>query len=81
MTLDPNAIELSVDAGAAAGLVVCFAVMRQMTVGLDAVSYIISRLGPPTFAVFFVSERRIRRKRPWAGLAGFELGVRIRDLR
>jgi zinc transport system permease protein len=40
MTLDPNAIALSIGAGAAAGLVGCFAVMRRMTLAADAISHI-----------------------------------------
>ena len=40
MTFDPNAIALSVAAGAAAGLVGCFAVMRRMTLAADAISHI-----------------------------------------
>ena len=40
MTIDPNAIALSVAAGAAAGLVGCFAVMRRMTLAADAISHI-----------------------------------------
>ena len=40
MTPDPNAIALSVAAGAAAGLVGCFAVMRRMTLAADAISHI-----------------------------------------
>src|SRR5450631_3324618 len=40
MTFDPNAIALSLGAGAAAGLVGCFAVMRRMTLAADAISHI-----------------------------------------
>ena len=40
MTFDPNAIALSIGAGAAAGLVGCFAVMRRMTLAADAISHI-----------------------------------------
>lgn len=40
MTLDFNAIALSIGAGAAAGLVGCFAVMRRMTLAADAISHI-----------------------------------------
>ena len=40
MNIDPNAIALSVAAGAAAGLVGCFAVMRRMTLAADAISHI-----------------------------------------
>jgi ABC-type Mn2+/Zn2+ transport system permease subunit len=40
MTFDLNAIALSVGAGAAAGLVGCFAVMRRMTLAADAISHI-----------------------------------------
>jgi ABC-type Mn2+/Zn2+ transport system permease subunit len=40
MTIEPNAIALSVAAGAAAGLVGCFAVMRRMTLAADAISHI-----------------------------------------
>ena len=40
MTFDPNTIALSVGAGAAAGLVGCFAVMRRMTLAADAISHI-----------------------------------------
>ena len=40
MTFDPDAIALSVAAGAAAGLVGCFAVMRRMTLAADAISHI-----------------------------------------
>jgi ABC-type Mn2+/Zn2+ transport system permease subunit len=40
MTFDPNAIALSAAAGAAAGLVGCFAVMRRMTLAADAISHI-----------------------------------------
>jgi ABC-type Mn2+/Zn2+ transport system permease subunit len=40
MTLDPNAIALALGAGAAAGLVGCFAVMRRMTLAADAISHI-----------------------------------------
>ena len=40
MTLEPSAVALSVGAGAAAGLVGCFAVMRRMTLAADAISHI-----------------------------------------
>jgi ABC-type Mn2+/Zn2+ transport system permease subunit len=40
MSIDLNAIALSVAAGAAAGLVGCFAVMRRMTLAADAISHI-----------------------------------------
>src|ERR1039458_1479496 len=40
MTLDPNAIALALGAGAAAGLVGCFAVMRRMTLAADAIAHI-----------------------------------------
>jgi ABC-type Mn2+/Zn2+ transport system permease subunit len=40
MTFDASAIALSVGAGAAAGLVGCFAVMRRMTLAADAISHI-----------------------------------------
>jgi ABC-type Mn2+/Zn2+ transport system permease subunit len=40
MTLDASAIALSVAAGAAAGLMGCFAVMRRMTLAADAISHI-----------------------------------------
>jgi len=40
MTFDPNAVALSIGAGAAAGLVGCFAVMRRMTLAADAISHI-----------------------------------------
>ena len=40
MALDPNALELAIGAGAAAGLVGCFAVMRRMTLAADAISHI-----------------------------------------
>ena len=40
MTFDLNAILLSIGAGAAAGLVGCFAVMRRMTLAADAISHI-----------------------------------------
>ena len=40
MTFDPSAIALSLGAGAAAGLVGCFAVMRRMTLASDAISHI-----------------------------------------
>src|SRR5450631_670127 len=40
MTFDPNAIALSLGAGATAGLVGCFAVMRRMTLAADAISHI-----------------------------------------
>ena len=40
MMLEPSAIALSVGAGAAAGLVGCFAVMRRMTLAADAISHI-----------------------------------------
>jgi ABC-type Mn2+/Zn2+ transport system permease subunit len=40
MTYEPSAIALSVGAGAAAGLVGCFAVMRRMTLAADAISHI-----------------------------------------
>jgi len=40
MTLDPNTVALSIGAGAAAGLVGCFAVMRRMTLAADAISHI-----------------------------------------
>jgi ABC-type Mn2+/Zn2+ transport system permease subunit len=40
MTFEPSAIALSVGAGAAAGLVGCFAVMRRMTLAADAISHI-----------------------------------------
>jgi ABC-type Mn2+/Zn2+ transport system permease subunit len=40
MTLDASAIALSVGAGAAAGLMGCFAVMRRMTLAADAISHI-----------------------------------------
>ena len=39
-TLEPSALALSVGAGAAAGLVGCFAVMRRMTLAADAISHI-----------------------------------------
>ena len=38
--LDPSTIALSIGAGAAAGLVGCFAVMRRMTLAADAISHI-----------------------------------------
>jgi len=40
MALDPDTLALSVGAGAAAGLVGCFAVMRRMTLAADAISHI-----------------------------------------
>ncbi|MEO8548861.1 MAG: metal ABC transporter permease [Kofleriaceae bacterium] len=40
MNLDPETLALSVGAGAAAGLVGCFAVMRRMTLAADAISHI-----------------------------------------
>jgi ABC-type Mn2+/Zn2+ transport system permease subunit len=40
MTFEPSSIALSVGAGAAAGLVGCFAVMRRMTLAADAISHI-----------------------------------------
>jgi zinc transport system permease protein len=40
MTFDLNAVALSIGAGAAAGLVGCFAVMRRMTLAADAISHI-----------------------------------------
>ena len=40
MTFEASAIALSVGAGAAAGLVGCFAVMRRMTLAADAISHI-----------------------------------------
>ena len=40
MALDLNALVLAVGAGAAAGLVGCFAVMRRMTLAADAISHI-----------------------------------------
>jgi ABC-type Mn2+/Zn2+ transport system permease subunit len=40
MTFEPSAIALSIGAGAAAGLVGCFAVMRRMTLAADAISHI-----------------------------------------
>jgi ABC-type Mn2+/Zn2+ transport system permease subunit len=40
MGLDPSALAISVVAGAAAGLVGCFAVMRRMTLAADAISHI-----------------------------------------
>ena len=39
-TFDPSTIALSIGAGAAAGLVGCFAVMRRMTLAADAISHI-----------------------------------------
>jgi ABC-type Mn2+/Zn2+ transport system permease subunit len=40
ITFDPSTIALSIGAGAAAGLVGCFAVMRRMTLAADAISHI-----------------------------------------
>ena len=40
MTLDLNTVALAFGAGAAAGLVGCFAVMRRMTLAADAISHI-----------------------------------------
>jgi ABC-type Mn2+/Zn2+ transport system permease subunit len=40
MAFDPSTIALSIGAGAAAGLVGCFAVMRRMTLAADAISHI-----------------------------------------
>jgi zinc transport system permease protein len=39
MTFEPGSIALSVGAGAAAGLVGCFAIMRRMTLAADAISH------------------------------------------
>jgi ABC-type Mn2+/Zn2+ transport system permease subunit len=40
MALDPSALLVAVAAGAAAGVVGCFAVMRRMTLAADAISHI-----------------------------------------
>lgn len=40
MALDLNALVLAIGAGAAAGIVGCFAVMRRMTLAADAISHI-----------------------------------------
>ncbi len=40
MALEPSALALSIAAGAAAGLVGCFAVMRRMTLAADAISHV-----------------------------------------
>ncbi|MGZ3417465.1 MAG: metal ABC transporter permease [Polyangiales bacterium] len=40
MALDPSALAVSIGAGAAAGVVGCFAVMRRMTLAADATSHI-----------------------------------------